>query len=340
MRFLRAKVCVRRRRVASTHRPGPSPLQSLPTCHLPPEVIALPPNASTIPEMQNVITTPAADADKDLLHVAGHDLFYTRTGRGPDLLFIHGWPLHSATFRRLTPLLAGDYTCHLIDLPGAGRTRSGLGAGVSIRDHVTVLRATANALGLSRYALLAHDSGGLSARHLAAADPRVCALVLGNTELPGLQPAAITSLCGLSRVPRGADLFRKLMSNPKRRHDAFGNTVESQPLYAGEFSRLFIDPLFGSPDATRRALGMFPGYLSMCRELPSIHARIAAPALLIWGEADTFFPLAGARNMQPQFHGGAQLETIPGGKLFVHEDHPETFAELARTFLARCFMRS
>jgi haloalkane dehalogenase len=282
----------------------------------------------------------AAESGTDFLRVGDHELAYTRTGRGPNLLFIHGWPLHSATFRHLTPLLSRDYTCHLIDLPGAGRTRSAPGAGVSIRDHVNVLRATADALGLSRYALIAHDSGGLSARHLAATDTRVAALVLGDTELPGLQPASITTLCGLSKLPGGAQLFRKVMGSPKRRAAGFGSTLEDQALFAGEFSRLFVDPLFATVEASRRALGMFPGYLAMCRELPEVHARITAPTLLIWGEADTFFPLRGAREMQPQFKGGAQLETIPGGRLFVHEDHPDTFAELARQFLARCFMPS
>src|SRR5262245_53887289 len=55
----------------------------------------------------------------------GHSrLAYRRFGQGPDVVLVHGWPLHSATFRRLVPLLADAFTCHLFDLPGAGQTES------------------------------------------------------------------------------------------------------------------------------------------------------------------------------------------------------------------------
>jgi hypothetical protein len=37
--------------------------------------------------------------------------------------------------------------------------------------------------------------------------------------------------------------------------------------------------------------------------------------------------------MLPQFVGGAELVEVAGAKLFVHEDHPEQFAEHAGGFL-------
>ena len=36
------------------------------------------------------------------------------------MLFVHGWPVSGATFRRLLPHLTEHVTCHLLDLPGAG----------------------------------------------------------------------------------------------------------------------------------------------------------------------------------------------------------------------------
>ena len=39
--------------------------------------------------------------------------------------------------------------------------------------------------------------------------------------------------------------------------------------------------------------------------------------------------------MASEFAAGAELVTIPGGKLFAHEEHPADFTRLARPFLAR-----
>jgi pimeloyl-ACP methyl ester carboxylesterase len=48
----------------------------------------------------------------------GHSRIAHRTlGCGPDVLFIHGWPLNGATWRNVVPRLADDFTCHVIDLP-------------------------------------------------------------------------------------------------------------------------------------------------------------------------------------------------------------------------------
>ncbi len=66
-----------------------------------------------------------------------------------------------------------------------------------------------------------------------------------------------------------------------------------------------------------------------------MHASITAPALLIWGADDPWFPLAHARQMIPQFPAGCALEVLRPGKLFVHEEQPERFADLAMQFLKR-----
>lgn len=45
-------------------------------------------------------------------------------GRGPSLLLIHGWAMHSGLFAPLTARLAERYTLHLVDLPGHGHARA------------------------------------------------------------------------------------------------------------------------------------------------------------------------------------------------------------------------
>src|SRR5437773_1117786 len=56
-------------------------------------------------------------------------------GQGPDLVFVHGWPLWSATFRRIAPLLAKDFRLHFFDLPGTGWTVARDLKKANMKDH-------------------------------------------------------------------------------------------------------------------------------------------------------------------------------------------------------------
>ena len=57
-----------------------------------------------------------------MLDVGHSQVPYWCFGEGPDLFFVHGWPLTSATWRELVPSLSEHFTCHLIDLPGTGES--------------------------------------------------------------------------------------------------------------------------------------------------------------------------------------------------------------------------
>lgn len=277
------------------------------------------------------------------LTVGPHRLAYRRAGSGPDLVFIHGWPLHSGTFRAIVPPLAADYTCHLLDLPAAGLSQSDPGADCGFRNTREVISQAIDALGLSHYAFVAHDSGAMLARHVAAHDLRVAGLVLGDTELPSFHPPPLRMLSLLARSSAGPAVLRAtLRIGPLRRSSAvgFGGAFADTSLLDGEFFELFFAPLIESNAATARALEPIRSYDGLIDELSSVHARIRVPVQLIWGSRDPLFPLARARKMVPEFAGGAHLDTIEGAKLFAHEEHPEQFVQLARPFLRELFSRS
>lgn len=275
------------------------------------------------------------------LDVGPSRVVYRTLGEGPDLVFIHGWPLDMATYRDLAPLLASQFRCHLFDLPGAGATETRDRSALSLRAHIATTRAVVDQLGLSRYAILAHDSGGLIARYLAASDPRVSALVLGNTELSGHHSPLLALMTGVSNTPVvGPLILSTVMRTPALRRSplGFGGCFQNKALIDGAFYELFIAPML---ESKRRAAQQFELLRTLdprlVDELPEVHASIRCPTKLIWGSADPFFPLARAKTMLPEFKAGATLDVIEGGKLYIHEEQPETFANLARPFLRAAF---
>jgi pimeloyl-ACP methyl ester carboxylesterase len=269
---------------------------------------------------------------------AGRDrLAYHRFGRGPDVVLVHGWPLHAATFRHVVPSLAARFTLHLFDLPGVGRS---LARGpVSFESHAAALRAAIDAIGLTSYALVAHDSGGVVARLVAADDARVRGMVLEGTEIPGHRPPLFETYVRLSKVPGFATMLLAALRLGALRRSALGfGGCFTDPRYVdGDFGDLFVRPLLSSRAASEGQLALLRAVdFDFIDALESVHARTRAPVLCIWGSEDPFFPIDRARRMTRGFGGGADLAAIPGAKLFAHEDHADEFAALAAPFLARC----
>jgi pimeloyl-ACP methyl ester carboxylesterase len=252
------------------------------------------------------------------------------------VVLVHGWPLSAATFRAIIPALARRFTLHLFDLPGTGHTE--WRGAIDIASDAVALRAAIDRLGLPRYALLAHDSGGVMARLIAADDPRVAAVVLGNTEIPGHRSKLVEAYVTASRIPWFAPLLVGALGVGAIRRSGlgFGGCFTDASFVDGEFGRLFVQPML-------RSRRVAEGQLALCRNLdfalvdrlPEVHARIHAPVRCIWGTRDPFFPIEKARRMLPQLAGPADLVEIPDAKLFAHEDHPDAFAAHALDFLAR-----
>lgn len=264
-----------------------------------------------------------------------------RVGRGPDLVLVHGWPLHAATFRHLVPLLQEHFTVHLVDLPGAGATECGAGPSFDMVSLARSLAATIDALGLSRYALLAHDSGGLVARLVAAEHGRrVAGLVLGNTEIPGHTSWLLSLFLLFARLPGGGAMFLSALRVGALRRSVLGlGGCFTDPRYIdGEFGALFLEPLMRPGTVRENSLSVLRAFdLAAFHALRAAHPRITAPVRLVWGSEDPFFPLEGARGMVSSFPGGADLVVLPGAKLFAHEDHPAEFAIPTLEALTRWF---
>jgi haloalkane dehalogenase len=253
-------------------------------------------------------------------------------GTGPDVLFVHGWPVSGATFRKLLPHLVDHVTCHLVDLPGAGSSRITADTPLSIDNHIRSVRRVVDLLELQDVAVVGHDSGGMIARHAMAGDPRLRALGLIDTEQSTGVSWKFRSFIAGRHVPGFGAALGWLAGKPRLRRSrlVLGDAFADRTLLDGEFDEFFLQPLHRSKahrDATMRLLRSFdPAHVDALRGL---HARIDVPTQLVWGELDRFFPVAWARDMVADF-ADANLAVIAGAGLFAHEERP---AEVAAALL-------
>lgn len=282
--------------------------------------------------------TPASAAelfrqDPDrFLDVGAGEVAYRRVGTGPDVLFVHGWPVSGATFRTLLPHLADQVTCHVIDLPGAGSSRFTSSTPLSLEAHIQSVRRVLELLDLDDVAVVGHDSGGLIARHALAGDPRLRAMGLIDTEQPQGLSWRFRAFLSARRVPGLAPAFgwvvgrRRLRRNPL----VLGGAFADASLLDGEFEEFFLDPLHQVParrDAAARLLRNFD--VQYVRDLAETHRRIDVPVQLVWGDQDRFFPVEWAQEMVGTFPD-ARLHVVRGAGLFSHEERP---ADVARALL-------
>lgn len=265
------------------------------------------------------------------LDVGAGEAAHRCVGAGPDVLFVHGWPLSGATFRALLPHLVEHVTCHVVDLPSAGSSRFDAATTMTIGQHIETVRRIVDVLGLDDVAVVGHDSGGLIARHAMAGDPRLRALGLINTEplRPGWRFRAFVAA---RHAPGYGTALGWVAGRPRirRLRLVLGDAFADPALLDGEFDEFFLRPLHESPERRQAAAAVLRSFdMRLVHDLTDVHRRIAAPVQLVWGDQDPFFPVERAREMVSSFPD-AQLEIIPGAGLCSHEERP---AEVARALL-------
>ena len=271
------------------------------------------------------------------LNVGDAEVAYRKVGTGPDVLFVHGWPVSSATFRKLLPHLADHVTCHLIDLPGAGSSRFDARSALSLGRHIESVRRSIDLLGLESVAVVGHDSGGLIARHAVATDPRLRALALIDTEQSHGISLKFRSFLAPRHVPGFGAALGWLAGQPRLRRSplVLGDAFVDRSLLDGEFDEFFLQSLHRSPEHLSAAMRLLKSFdYRLVHQLEALHRTITAPVLLIWGEEDRFFPVDRARRMVSDF-AHARIEVIAGAGIFSHEERPvEVAAALLTTITA------
>lgn len=266
------------------------------------------------------------------IEVDGRPVHFVEQGSGPPVVFLHGFGGWSFSWRKNLPTLAAaGYRAIAPDLMGYGFSDKSSGAQATLAAQVDLLRHLLPALGAAPAVVVGNSMGGEIALRLALRAPElVRAVVIANAtgyvsiDLP-------RHLLRLLALP-GAGLFGWLL-------------VRSRRFIAGRF----VTPCYC--DRARLEPGTVEGYCLPLR-LPGVarfyldwlprldfgteagrYGEIRQPALVIWGEADPWWPLEDARRFCADLPD-ARLITYPGVGHLPQEEAPERFNQDLLAFLA------
>ena len=130
------------------------------------------------------------DVTSNRLETSNLDIHYLRSGEGPPLVLLHGWPEFSGIWYKNIPALAETFDVTAPDLRKFGKTRL-----LDPDDPTTTnpdilaedLLHLADRLGLGHLGIICHDVGAYAAHAFARRWPdRVAGLLFFDCPYPGI----------------------------------------------------------------------------------------------------------------------------------------------------------
>jgi pimeloyl-ACP methyl ester carboxylesterase len=261
---------------------------------------------------------------------------YRDSGEGKPLVFVHGLLVDGLLWRKVTPLLEGEFRCIVPDWPlGSHRIPLAPSADRSPRGMAHLIADFLESQGLEEVTLVANDTGGAIAQLLVTERPeRIGRLVLTPCDTyENFLPPMFKPLQWLARVPSALRLAAQPMRSAMVRRSPLGFGLLVKRPIPDEITWGWIEPSLIDRDVRRDVIGLLRGIdsrdtLAAAEKLRDFHR----PTLLAWAREDIVFKLRFAERLAGDIPN-ARLELIEDSRSFVPEDQPERLAELIGAFV-------
>ncbi|MEM8527507.1 MAG: alpha/beta hydrolase [Bacteroidota bacterium] len=248
-------------------------------------------------------------------------------GKGKNLVFIHGFPTHGYTWRKIIPELSEYFKCHILDLPGLGDSKWTNKTDFNSKSQARYIIKLLEKIGVDRCSLIAHNSGATIARYIAVKEKeKVENLIILNTEIPNHRPPWIPFYQKIGLLPMVPTIIRRLLNQRWfiKSSMGFKELYTDKSMLDVNCNILpYINPVISSPTRTIGAFKYLKGIdWELVDKFKDLHKEIRARTLFIWGESDKTFPIKLGKQMLEQFSTETQFITIKNASLLPHEEKP------------------
>jgi pimeloyl-ACP methyl ester carboxylesterase len=254
-------------------------------------------------------------------------LYVEEHGSGEPLVLVTGLGYAIWCWERQVPAFAERHRVVTLDNRGAGRSPKPPGP-YSIEGMADDVAAVLDRIGIESASVLGHSMGGYIAQELALRHPsRVRALVLvgtgpgGSRNLP-VPEATLSQWLANAHLPP-AEYARATMFLSF----APGWTDEHPSEYDHYLAARLEHPT--PPEAWRAQFEAANAWIGAARPVE----RIAAPTLVVHGDADRVVPVENGRELARRIPD-AELRELPGRGHVLNLEEPETFNRLVLDFLS------
>lgn len=261
-----------------------------------------------------------------VIDVDGVQINYAQTGKGPDVVLMHGIGASLYIWRFVFPILALRYRVTALDFAGFGKSSKDVTRdyGLDAQAELTALALTR--IGVNKANLVGSSMGGTIALWMARREPKRFLRVVA------LAPASERRLVPLpfQHLSRLTPMFHRALNQPAMRI-LLGRVVARPSVITDDVVAAYLAPFRDDG----RAMRVFVSALGLIRDprLPTELKAVSAKVLVVYGARDLLVP----RSVIDRLMG-----LLPNAKLLVHgdgghhimEDEPAWTASTIADFLS------
>jgi pimeloyl-ACP methyl ester carboxylesterase len=257
----------------------------------------------------------------------GRTIACGKAGTGPDVVFCHGTPFSSEVWSPYADALSTDFTVHLCDMPGYGRSSKEPNHPVDFGVQGEAFAALLNHWQLDRPHVIAHDFGG--------------AVSLRAALFEGAQYASLMLVDVVAIPPSGSPFFRFVQAHPE--------TLDELPAYIHEailhaYIRAASHQGLRESDLAALAAPWTTdeGQLAFYRQIAHYDEHflveneqhlneLSIPVTVVWGTKDTWIPTQTGRRLAQLIRNAAYIEVPEAGHL-IQYDAPIALSNVLRAW--------
>jgi epoxide hydrolase 4 len=281
--------------------------------------------------------------------VNGLRLHYVTAGKGPLIIFLHGFPEFWYEWKDQLHEFAADHRAVAPDMRGYNLSEKPASVDAyQINNLVEDVRALAEHLGYKKFILVGHDWGGVVAWSFAIAHPEYLSrLVIVNAPHLAVFARELASNPAQQKASQYMLLFRSPQAEQvlsANNYAALVNAVLGDGLKSGVFTeadkQAYITA-WSQPGALTGGLNYYraanvgppTSTTPVAASAPDPTSQIVkVPTLVIWGEKDTAL-LTGNLDGMDQFVPNLTVKRIPDGSHWVIHEKPALVNGYIRDFI-------
>ena len=273
--------------------------------------------------------------------VNGVKLHYVEEGRGPLIIFLHGFPEFWYEWKDLLPEFGRDHHAVAPDMRGYNLSdKPEKVEAYTVPTIVEDIRALAEKLGAKKFVLVGHDWGGVIAWAFAAAHPEMLdKLVIVNAPHPTVFTRELAGNPNQQKASAYFNLFNSPAAESTLSQNNFAaltallkgwGTDDDRKAYLENWNR----GITGGLNYYRASQLRSPVGGASAEGGPALGGpmNISTPTLVIWGEKDTAL-LTGNLDGLEKYVNELRVVRIPDGSHWVIHEKKDLVIQAMRKFL-------
>jgi pimeloyl-ACP methyl ester carboxylesterase len=274
--------------------------------------------------------------------VNGVRLHYVEQGKGPLMLFLHGFPEFWYSWKDLLPEFARDHRAVALDMRGYNLSAKPEGVEqYRVPLIVEDVRALAAKFGARKFVLVGHDWGGVIAWAFAAQHPELLdKLIIINAPHPTVFSRELAGNPSQQKASGYFNLFTSPQAEATLSENSYAPLRQSLGKVLTDAELKEYVAAWSQPGALTGGLNYYrasrlrapvAGIEAPPAAIPALNP-ITVPTLVIWGEKDTALLTGNLEGLDAHVRK-LTIQRIPDGSHWVVHEKPELVIRHIREFL-------